>query len=90
MAWGNALADEAADIGRAMHFAASDRPVLGAGKAVASTPLTPEAEQICTWLKAVLSYVAKALPLFPRHQGQLTRMPPEGQEGGKGQWACMG
>ena len=37
-AWGNTLADEAADIGRAMHFIASDRPVLGAGKAVAAPP----------------------------------------------------
>ena len=37
-AWGNALADEGADIGRAMHFPPKDRPVLGAGKVVASTP----------------------------------------------------
>ena len=68
-AWGNALADEAADIGRAMHFPAKDRPVLGAGKMVVSTPLPWEAEQVCIRVKAVLGYIAKALPLFPRHQG---------------------
>ena len=53
-------------------------------------PLTPEAEQTCTWLKAVLSYVAKALPLFPRHQGQLTRKPPKGRREAKGNGHAWG
>ena len=50
----------------------------------AAPPLPAEAEQNCRWFKAALSHMAKALPLFPRHQGQLTRMPPQGRRLAKG------
>ena len=63
----------------AFSWDASERPLQGVGKAVASFPLAPEAEQSYIWLKAGLSYVAMALPLFPRHPRRLARKPPEGK-----------
>ena len=89
MAWGNALADEAADIGRAMHFVASDRPVLGAGEAVASSPLTPRAGQWCSRLK-VQARAAMALPLSPSHPDQLVGKSPDGQRVAKGNGHAWG
>ena len=61
---------------------ASDRPVLGAGKAVASSPLAPEAGLDCIRLE-VLARAAMALPPSPRHPEQLARKSPEGKRTAK-------
>ena len=50
----------------AFSWDASERPLQGAGKAVASFPLAPEVEQSYIWLKAGLSFVAMALPPLPQ------------------------
>ena len=64
--------------------------MLGVGKAVASTPLTPDAEQAGFWLEAVLSYVAKAPPLYPRHRGHRARRSPEGDRMAQGNGQARG
>ena len=68
---------------------ASDRPVLGAGEAVASSPLTPRAGQWCSRLK-VQARAAMALPLSPSHPDQLVGKSPDGQRVAKGNGHAWG